>query len=101
MGTRKVKPEDRKPMGRPTIMTKETIDKLEHVFAIGGTDKEACAYADISHQTLYDYQQLFPDFVERKEKLKEKPFIKARMTIVQSLNSSQGAQWFLERKMRD
>lgn len=88
------------PAGRPTVMTDEVISKLESVFAIGGTDKEACAYADISHQALYDYQALNPDFTERKEMLKERPFIKARQTIVKALDNPADAQWFLERKRK-
>ena len=86
--------------GRPTIMTQDTINKLESVFAIGGTDKEACSYADISHQTLYNYQEKHPEFVERKEMLREKPFIKARQTVVQALSNPRDAQWFLERKRK-
>lgn len=86
--------------GRPTDMTPETINKLESVFAIGGTDKEACSYADISHQTLYNYQHDHPEFVERKEMLKEKPFIKARQTIVKSLDNAGDAQWYMERKKK-
>ena len=88
-------------VGRPTVMTPDVISKLESVFAIGGTDKEACSYADISHQTLYDYQALHPEFVERKEALKERPFIKARQTIVNALNNPHDAQWFLERKRKN
>lgn len=87
--------------GRPTVMTPDVIGKLEHAFAIGASDGEACLYADISKQALYDYQTRHPEFTERKEKLKETPFLKARTTIAQSLNSTQGAQWFLERKKRD
>lgn len=86
--------------GRPTDMTPDTINKLEQVFAIGGTDKEACSYADISHQTLYNYQEKYPEFVERKEMLKEKPFIKARQTVVKALDNPHDAQWYLERKKK-
>jgi hypothetical protein len=88
------------PGGRPTIMTQDTINKLESVFAIGGTDLEACSYANISHQTLYNYQEDHPEFVERKQMLKEKPFIKARQTVVQALSNPRDAQWFLERKRK-
>jgi len=87
--------------GRPTLMTQETIDKLEYIFAMGGTDKEACSYANISHQTLYNYQNAYPEFVERKEHLKEKPFIKARTTIVDSLDQPQYALEFMKRKKKD
>ena len=86
--------------GRPTVMTPLVISKLEEVFAIGGTDKEACFYADISHQTLYDYQEKHPEFVERKEALKEKPILKARQTVVKALDDPNSARWYLERKRK-
>jgi len=88
-------------LGRPTIITPEIISKLEMVFAIGGTDLEACSYADISKSTLYNYQNENPDFLERKEMLKERPFIKARQTIVKALDNPHDAQWFLERKRKN
>jgi hypothetical protein len=31
-------------VGRPTDMTTETVNKLEEVFAIGGTDEKTCFY---------------------------------------------------------
>lgn len=85
--------------GRPTKMTKETVDKLEYVFAMGGTDLEACLHADISHQTLYDYQERNPRFVERKNSLKQTPLLKARGTIMQSLGTDVQSAWrYVERK---
>lgn len=90
----------KKSAGRPTVMTEATVKKLEEVFAIGGTDEEACFYADISKQTLYDYQKLKPEFIDRKEALKAKPILKARQTIVRGLDDSKNAQWYLERKLK-
>ena len=87
-------------VGRPTLMTDEVIRKLEEVFAIGGTDQEACFYAGICHQTLYDYQNKYPQFVERKEALKERPILKARQTIVKALDDPEQAKWYLERKKK-
>lgn len=81
-------------------MTEATVKKLEEVFAIGGTDEEACFYADISKQTLYDYQKLKPEFIDRKEALKAKPILKARQTIVRGLDDAKNAQWYLERKLK-
>lgn len=86
--------------GRPTIMTKETVNKLEEVFAIGGTDEEACFYANISKQTLYDYQAKYPEFVDRKESLKNKPVLKARQTVVKALDNPHDAQWYLTKKRK-
>jgi hypothetical protein len=88
-------------VGRPTVMTPETISKLEEVFAIGGTDQEACFYANISHESLYKYQRENPEFTERKEQLKQKPFLKARQTIVKSLDSPQYAFEYMKRKKKD
>jgi len=87
-------------VGRPNIITPEIISKLEEVFAIGGTDEEACFYADIGKSTLYNYQQDHPEFVERKETLKERPILKARQTIVKGLEDTDNAKWFLERKRK-
>jgi len=87
--------------GRPTKMSKETIAKLEEVFSLGGSDSEACFYANISKQTLYNYQEKNPEFVDRKEALKEKPILKARQTVVKALDDPKDAQWFLERKRKE
>lgn len=87
--------------GRPTKMGKETIAKLEEVFSLGGSDSEACFYANISKQTLYNYQKENPEFVDRKEALKEKPILKARQTVVRALDDPKDAQWFLERKRKE
>ena len=82
-------------------MTPETLSKLESVFAIGGTDKEACFYAGISPQSLYKYQEENPDYVERKEALKEQPMLKARQTIVKALDTPAHAQWYASRKAKN
>ncbi len=79
----------------------EVIQKLEEVFALGGTDLEACLWADISKAALYNYQKTNPHFVDRKEKLKERPILKARQTVIKALQDPQHAQWFLERKKKD
>ncbi|NLZ73222.1 MAG: hypothetical protein GX905_05320, partial [Bacteroidales bacterium] len=65
------------------------------------SDSEACFYANISKQTLYNYQKEHPEFVDRKEALKEKPILKARQTVVKALDDPKDAQWFLERKRKE
>lgn len=87
-------------VGRPTIMTPELISKLEEIFALGGSDLEACFYAGIGKTTLYNYQKENPEFVERKESLKETPILKARRTVVSALSDPNHAFKFLERKKR-
>lgn len=73
-------------MARPTIITPQIIEKLEQAFALGCTDLEACFYADISKTALYEYQEKHPEFTERKEELKMKPVLQARMTVMKGIN---------------
>lgn len=80
-------------------MTPEVLKKLEEVFALGGTDGEACFYAGISPQTLYTYQKEHTGFLERKQALKERPVLLARQTVVKSLSEDTNSAWrMLERK---
>jgi hypothetical protein len=89
------------PVGRPTKMTTEILERLRQAFAIGCTDEEACAYARIGATTLYDYQRENPEFAQEKDELKRTPILKAKKTIVNSLNDPKNAQWYLERKAKD
>lgn len=73
------------PGGRATVMTLEVIEKLEEAFLLGCTDVEACLAANISPATLYNYQEKNPEFVERKEQLKQNPVYKARKTVVNAI----------------
>ena len=87
--------------GRPTKLTPETIKRLEEVFSIGGSDLEACFYANISKTALYDYQQKKPEFAERKAQLKEKTILKARQEVIKGLtNNPEFSLKYLERKRK-
>lgn len=88
--------------GRPPKVDKFVVDKWEQAFAIGCTDSEACAYADVSRDLLYDYQKKHPEFIDRKNSLKERPILKARQEVVKGLsNNPELALKFLERKKKD
>lgn len=89
------------PAGRPTKMTKSTLDKLETAFAYGCTDAEACFFAGISQALLYIYQNAHPEFLERKDRLKQSPFFKARKSVIDGLADPELALKFLERKKKD
>lgn len=71
--------------GRPTKMTPETVKLLEEAFLLGCTDEEACFCADISKQTLYNYQEKHPEFIDRKERFKSRPVMLARKVTVDAL----------------
>jgi len=83
-------------------MTEIVLGKLNEAFAIGASDKEACFYADISPDTLYDYQLKNPKFIQRKEALKERPVLLARQTVLKAIESDPlTARWYLERRRKD
>jgi hypothetical protein len=83
-------------------MTSETLQKLEHAFAIGCTDLEACVYADICSSTLYNYQREYPEFLERKDLLKQTPVLKARTNVMADIEGGNidTSKWYLERKKK-
>ncbi len=87
--------------GRPTIMTPTVVKKLEDAFKLGCSDLEACFAANISKQTLYNYQEKYPEFIDRKASLKENPTFIARKSVVQGLqNDPHLALKYLERKKK-
>lgn len=90
-------------MARPTIMTPETIQELEKAFIMGCSDIEACLLAKISKTTLYNYQEVNPEFVDRKEALKNHPTLQARKSVYDKLEEGDvnTAKWYLERKKKD
>lgn len=82
-------------------MTAATIKKLEKAFMAGLSDRKACIFAGISHQTLYDYCKVHESFSDRKEQLKKMPSINAQMTIAKAIKKDPGmALKYLERKER-
>lgn len=88
-------------VGRKTIMTPEVINKLEQVFALDGTVKEACFFAEISHETYYNFLEKNPEYRERFEALRNKPVLKARQTLIKSLDMPKYALKYLERKKKN
>lgn len=90
-------------MGRPTVMTDEVLEKLEYMFSMGATDEMACTLANINTGTLYNYQKENPDFLERKNILKEMTTWQARANVTEKIQEGDVAQsnWWLERKAKD
>ena len=89
-------------MPRPTVMTPEVIAKLEEAFSWGCTDIEACLWADIAEKTLYLYQEKHPEFIQRKNALKETPVLLARKSVVMKLGRDPRLSMdYLSRKRKD
>jgi hypothetical protein len=87
-------------LGRPTVMTPETITKLEEAFLNMATDEQASFYAGIAPSTLYAFCKENPDFSERKEALKEAVKYRAKINLTKAVNEGdkQLSQWLLERR---
>ncbi|MFZ2664134.1 MAG: hypothetical protein WAX66_02125 [Patescibacteria group bacterium] len=88
--------------GRPKKMTIQTLGKLKEAFLWGCSDAEACVYAGIHPDTLYEFQKKSPGYSEQKESYKSYPFLVARKSIVMALkNDPHLALKYLERKKND
>lgn len=83
-------------------MTELTLKKLDEAFALGCSDDEACLFANISPQTLYNYQKEVPEYVERKQQLKNTPVLQARAIVIEGMKSDpELALKYLERKLKN
>jgi hypothetical protein len=69
-------------------MTELTVKKLEEAFALGCSDIEACLYAGITKQTLYNYQDKNQEFIDRKEVLKANPVLAARQSVLRHMKEN-------------
>lgn len=78
MATKKIK----NKVGRPEKINIEILGKLEHAFKIGANDREACLYAKINPDTLYEYQKRHPEFTEQKEDWKRNPILKLKIQFI-------------------
>lgn len=81
-------------------MTKETLQKLEVAFKLGCPDREACVFAGISPQTLYNYQEKNSEFLEQKHVWKAMPEFKARKAVIDNFDKKpELALKYLEKKL--
>lgn len=86
--------------GRPSLKTEDTIRKIEEVAALDGSIEEMAYYAGIHRDTLYGWLQDDKDFSDRITSLRERPILKARQTVVKSLDDPIQAFKYLERKKK-
>lgn len=101
--TKKKPKSEHKEAGRPSIMTKEVVEKLEYAFISGLTDEEASFYAGIDRGTLYNYCKDNPDFSTRKEILKRSLVVRSKFNLATVINDGSvlDSKWLLERKAKD
>lgn len=89
-------------MSRPPVMNEIIVNKLEEAFALGCSDEEACIYAGICKQTLYNFQNKNQEFLDRKVLLKNTPILKARIVVNNSFEKNPHLAFkYLERRKGD
>lgn len=87
--------------GRKTVKSEEIIRKIEECASMGGSIEEIAFYAGIHRATLYRWMDEDNKLKDRIEELQERPILKARQTIVKSLDDPEQAKWYLERKRKN
>ena len=92
---------DGKP-GRPETVTPEVVQQLKYAFAKGCSVVEACLFAEIARSVFYAYCDRNPGFLDSCEELRQKPMLKARMNIVESIDNGDlnTSKWYAERKAK-
>lgn len=96
------KTKDNNFAGRPTVMTKQVIAKLEWAFRIDCNEEEACIYAGIDPSTLWRYKQKNPDFASQINEWKQSIPIAARAVVAERVvvNKSPEDSWAYLRAKR-
>lgn len=87
--------------GRKPAITPAVLEKLRTAFLMGCDDEEACLFAGITPNTLYNHQNSNETFLQWKNTLKQNPFLLARKTIVDNLERDpEYALKYMERKKK-
>lgn len=87
-------------MARPTVKTKEILLKIEEAAALGCDIEEIAFYANVHRSTMYRWIDEDPKLKDRVEQLQSNPILKARRTLVSTLDDPENAKWYLERKKK-
>lgn len=78
------------------------IAKLEQVWSVGGSDKEASFYANIDPSALSRFLKSHPNISQRKQALLNNPNLKARFEMIKGMKDNpEFALKYVERKLPD
>ena len=88
--------------GRPTAITKPTVQKLEQALRDGFSIETACNLSGISRSTYYAHLQADEDFMNKMELAKSWATERAKQVVIAEINKAnlKASQWWLERKAR-
>jgi DNA-binding XRE family transcriptional regulator len=85
-------------MPAPSKKTPERIVNLKAAAAFDATIEEMAFYVGVTKQTLYNWFKEDPDLFDEIERLRNKPVLTARQTVVGSLSDPNYAFRYLEKK---
>lgn len=88
---------------KPPELTPQQISKLEEAFFHGASDSEAYSYADVCATNFYWWQEVNPEFVERKKQLQESIKLRSKMNVVKSIHDGNvnDSKFWLTTKCKD
>lgn len=87
----------------PPELSPQKIERLEDGFLDGLNDREACLYAGVCKTDLYYYQEVNPDFAERKELLRNNNTIIGKKHLSTNIRGGDinSIKFWLERRAKD
>lgn len=89
-------------VGRPIVLTKATVLKLEHAFRDGFSIEMACHLSGISRSTYYAHINDDLEFSNKMELAQQWVTQRAKKVLIQAIDKDdlKAAQWWLERKAK-
>jgi hypothetical protein len=88
--------------GRPTVMTKAVVQKLEQALRDGFSVDMACYVSGVGRSTYYEHLQSDPDFADKMTLAQDWTTQRAKQVVAQAVDNGdlKAAQWWLERRAR-
>ena len=88
--------------GRPTVMTQDTVQKLEEALKDGFSVDMACHVSGISRSTYYDHFNNDVAFSYKMELAQDWVTQRAKQVVAKAIDTGdlKAAQWWLERRSR-
>jgi predicted DNA-binding protein YlxM (UPF0122 family) len=88
--------------GAPVKLTDENIVKLRELAELDASIAEMAYYCNVTKQTIFNWFERNPDLFDEIERLREKPILTIRRTVIEKANESySNAVDYLKRKRKD
>ena len=86
-------------IGRPTVLNKDTVSKLEEAFKLGASVSEACLISGISRDTFYRHFNADSTFSDKMERARSWILVLAKRNIANAIGmgNTKLSVWLLEK----